>query len=196
MYTICPKCRTPYQGMGSCVYCGVALIDHNAYMLWLQQQQQLMQQPQQQQQLPPQQQIQQRSQQPYPLPPQPQMQAQPIPPHQSTTPNVTNNSQTVIFMPNMQLNSTTQPQSMSNLQCKRCGSNNISCQAVNEVYSRTQHRGILWWIFVGWWWLPIKWLIFTLPALIVKMFSRRRTYVTSKTVTKAVCQNCGFTWNC
>lgn len=31
-----------------------------------------------------------------------------------------------------------------------------------------KRRGILWWIFVGWWWYPYKWLFFTLPKTLIK----------------------------
>lgn len=55
MHTICPNCRTQYQGAGYCSRCSVQLVDYDAYMQWLQQQQpmplQCAQQPPAQQQL-------------------------------------------------------------------------------------------------------------------------------------------------
>lgn len=77
--------------------------------------------------------------------------------------------------------------------CPKCNSNNISFQAVNEVY--TKHgRGIIWWICIGWWWVFIKWIVFTIPAIIKAFFFGRKKIVKSKTATKAVCQNCGHMW--
>lgn len=51
-------------------------------------------------------------------------------------------------------------------------------------------------MFVGWWWLVIKWLVFTIPALIVKLFrpKRYKTVTTHTKVSMAVCQSCGHTW--
>lgn len=78
--------------------------------------------------------------------------------------------------------------------CPKCGSNNVTVQMVSETELKTKHRSVIWWIFVGWWWLPIKWLCLTVPALIVKLFRPKR-YKT-KTIHKSmcVCQDCGHHW--
>lgn len=78
--------------------------------------------------------------------------------------------------------------------CTNCGSNNVNVQVVNEVELKTKHKGIIWWLLIGWWWLPIKWLCFTLIALIVKLLSRKKQKAVNKKVKMAVCQNCGHTW--
>lgn len=78
--------------------------------------------------------------------------------------------------------------------CPKCGSNNVSIQAVVETKLVDKHHCVIWWILVGWWWLPIKWLVFTVPALIVKIFSHKKQKVKQKTKSVCVCQNCGYRW--
>lgn len=78
--------------------------------------------------------------------------------------------------------------------CPKCGSNNVNVQMMQDIKIKNKHHGILWWVFVGWWWLPIKWLIFTLPALIVKIFGHKRTKVVTKKYSMCVCQDCGYNW--
>lgn len=78
--------------------------------------------------------------------------------------------------------------------CPKCKSENVNVQVINEVEIKKKHHGVLWWIFVGWWWLPIKWLCFTLPALIFKIFGRKKQKVVNKQKTVCVCQNCGNRW--
>ena len=78
--------------------------------------------------------------------------------------------------------------------CPKCGSENVNAQMVTETQLQVKHRGILWWIFIGWWWLPIKWLFLTIPALIVKMFAPKRYKTQALHKTMWVCQNCGHHW--
>ena len=79
--------------------------------------------------------------------------------------------------------------------CSRCGSDNVNIQELNEVKLKTKHHGIIWWLCIGWYWIPIKWFIFTVPALIFKIFGIGKKYKTvNKTIKKAVCQNCGNSW--
>ena len=77
------------------------------------------------------------------------------------------------------------------MRCPKCGSENVSVQAVTHVKTAGRH-GCLYWLFVGWWLQPILWLIFTLPMIIIAIFSPKR--VKSKTHSEAVCQNCGKRW--
>ena len=80
------------------------------------------------------------------------------------------------------------------MRCSRCGSEEIAIQLLNEVKLVTKHKGILWWLIIGWWWIPIKWLIFTVPALIIKLIKGKK-YKSKNIQTKyAVCQKCGFSW--
>lgn len=78
--------------------------------------------------------------------------------------------------------------------CPKCGSNSINVQMVSETQLLTKHRGIFWWICIGWWWLPVKWCCFTVLALIAKIFASRK-YKT-KIIHKSmwVCQTCGYHW--
>lgn len=78
--------------------------------------------------------------------------------------------------------------------CPKCNSDNVSIQAVTETKLVTKHHSVIWWIFVGWWWLPFKWLFLTLPALIVKLFRPKRYKTETNHKNKAVCQNCGNSW--
>ena len=78
--------------------------------------------------------------------------------------------------------------------CPRCRGTNVSIQAINQVQITDRHHGCAWWIFVGWWWVPIKWLFFTLPALIVKIFKPKKQQVINSVRSVAVCQSCGNRW--
>lgn len=78
----------------------------------------------------------------------------------------------------------------------KCKSNNISIQVLNSVELVKKHNSFLWWITIGWLWVLFKWIFFTLPALIFKIFGIGKKYKTRNIETKkAVCQNCGYTWN-
>lgn len=79
--------------------------------------------------------------------------------------------------------------------CVKCGSSNVNAQMVSETQLKNKHRGIFWWIFIGWWWVPVKWFVFTIPALIVKIFApkRQKLKVTHKSMW--VCQTCGHHWS-
>lgn len=78
--------------------------------------------------------------------------------------------------------------------CK-CGSENVTVQIVSETKLKQKHRGLIYWVCIGWWWRPILWFIFTVPMLIIHIF-RPAKYKT-KTVhkKKCVCQACGRMWS-
>lgn len=79
--------------------------------------------------------------------------------------------------------------------CPKCGSNNVSIQLINQSHLVTKHHGCLWWLFIGWWWIPAKWLVFTLPAIIFKIFGiGKRQKIKNTTYKTAVCQTCGCSW--
>lgn len=69
--------------------------------------------------------------------------------------------------------------------CKKCGSSNVSVQAVSEA--KTETRGCLGWL--GWMILAI--CTFGL-ILIIPLLTNSKT--NSKTHTECVCQNCGYRW--
>ena len=78
--------------------------------------------------------------------------------------------------------------------CPKCKSDNVSVQVVTESQLKNKHHGFLWHVFVGWYWIPIKWLCLTVPALLAKIFLPKRQKIVTKKVSMCVCQNCGHTW--
>lgn len=79
--------------------------------------------------------------------------------------------------------------------CPKCKSENVNVQVVNKVTIKDKHHGILWWLIIGFWWVPVKWLFFTLPALLFKIFGGKKKKVVNKEITKCICQSCGYNWN-
>lgn len=80
------------------------------------------------------------------------------------------------------------------MQCKKCGSNNVSVQLVTETQMKTKHHSLLYWIFIGWWLEPILWIFLTIPMLFGKMFGRKNQKLKQKHISIAVCQDCGNRW--
>lgn len=80
------------------------------------------------------------------------------------------------------------------MQCPKCSSTNVNVQVVTETKLKNKHHNILWWFFVGWYWVPFKWLVLTLPALIFKIFGHKKQKVKQKNKQVCVCQSCGNTW--
>lgn len=78
------------------------------------------------------------------------------------------------------------------MKCPKCGSTNVSCQAVEKVHQKAK-KGCLYWLFIGWWLEPLEWLFLTLPKLLFALFGHH-TKTVSKTITYAVCQDCGHRW--
>lgn len=78
--------------------------------------------------------------------------------------------------------------------CPKCNSNNVNVNVINEVKLKNQHHGIIWWICVGWWWIPIKWICLTLPALLAKIFIPKKQKAINIQKTMCVCQDCGNSW--
>lgn len=81
------------------------------------------------------------------------------------------------------------------MKCPKCGSENVNVQLITKTELKNKHHGIIWWICVGWYWVPIKWLFLTWIALLAKIFIPKRQKIKETQVSKAVCQNCGHTWN-
>ena len=79
--------------------------------------------------------------------------------------------------------------------CPKCKSENVTVQIVNETQIVTKHHGILWWICIGWWWVPIKWILLTIPALFAAIFIGKRKKIKNIQKKVYVCQNCGNSWN-
>lgn len=78
--------------------------------------------------------------------------------------------------------------------CPKCASENVTTQIVNKVILKDKHHGFLWWIFIGFWWVPIKWLVFTIPALFLAIFGHKKQKAINKQITMCVCQDCGHSW--
>ena len=79
--------------------------------------------------------------------------------------------------------------------CPKCQSENVTTQIVQDIKIKNKHHGIIWWLCIGWWWVPIKWFVFTIPALLGAIFGRKKQKVVTKNRTVCVCQNCGNSWN-
>jgi DNA-directed RNA polymerase subunit RPC12/RpoP len=71
------------------------------------------------------------------------------------------------------------------MKCPRCGSDNVTVQAITEV--KTKRRGCLGWLL---------WIILAICTLglilIIPLITNSKTK--SKTHSEAVCQNCGHRW--
>lgn len=80
------------------------------------------------------------------------------------------------------------------MNCPNCGSSNVVVQVIQETKLVPKHRGIFWWICIGWWWVPIKWVCLTVPALIVKIFAPKRQKLVQTTRSICICQTCGKHW--
>lgn len=78
--------------------------------------------------------------------------------------------------------------------CPRCGSTNINVQMVSETNLKTKRHSIFWWLLIGWWWIPFKWIVFTIPALFIKIFAPKKYKTTTTHRSMVVCQNCGNNW--
>lgn len=81
------------------------------------------------------------------------------------------------------------------MKCPKCGSTNVNVQVVTETQLKDKHHGILWWLIIGWWWIPIKWVLFFFLALMAKIFAPKKQKLKQKQISKCVCQNCGHMWN-
>lgn len=77
------------------------------------------------------------------------------------------------------------------MKCKKCGSTDVSIQAVTET--KTKGKGLYYWT-IGWLVNMFKWIMFTLPTLVVRLFGRKKQKVISKTHKMAICQSCGNSW--
>lgn len=80
--------------------------------------------------------------------------------------------------------------------CPKCGSNNTTVQIVNKVMIKNKHHGLFWWLIIGWWFVPIMWMIFTIPKILIKLFGlgHKKYKTINKEMQKVICQNCGHSW--
>lgn len=80
------------------------------------------------------------------------------------------------------------------MKCKKCGSENVTVQVVSETHLNTKNHGIIWWCLIGFWWVPFKWIFFTVPALIVKIFAPKKYQTKTINRSMCACQSCGNIW--
>lgn len=80
------------------------------------------------------------------------------------------------------------------MKCPVCGSENVTVQIVTETELKNKHHGVVWWLCIGWWWVPIWWLCFTIPALIIKIFVPKKQKLNQHHKSIRVCQDCGNKW--
>lgn len=80
------------------------------------------------------------------------------------------------------------------MKCPKCKSENVSIQIVNESHLVNKHHGIIWWLCIGWWWIFVKWIILTIPALIFAIFVGKRKKIINESHKEAICQSCGYNW--
>lgn len=78
--------------------------------------------------------------------------------------------------------------------CPKCGSNNVNIQMMQDIKIKKKHKGIVYWLFIGWWWEMFKWIFLTVPALIVAIFKPKKHKVVTKNYSMCICQSCGYNW--
>ena len=79
------------------------------------------------------------------------------------------------------------------IKCPNCQSDKVLIQVVNESILKNKHHSVIWWLIIGFWFVPLMWFCFWLPKLFIKLFGlgHKKQKIVNKTVKKAVCQQCG-----
>lgn len=78
--------------------------------------------------------------------------------------------------------------------CPKCHSHQVLVQQQTWSQLKNAHHSIFWWIFIGWWWVPVKWIFLFVPALLAKIFVPKRQKLVQRHYTVCTCQNCGRSW--
>lgn len=83
------------------------------------------------------------------------------------------------------------------IKCPKCDSENVTIQVVNENKLVKKHHSIIWWIIIGWWFVPIMWCIFFVPKFFIKLFGlgHKNYKIVNSTKKKGVCQNCSYVFD-
>lgn len=76
------------------------------------------------------------------------------------------------------------------MRCPKCNSENVQVQMVSEQVKK--HHSLVYWVCGGFIIEFLKWLFFTIPMLIIKLFKKDKTKTIHKSM--AVCQDCGHSW--
>lgn len=94
------------------------------------------------------------------------------------------------------------------MECPKCGSENVIIQreqtasvgaSTNKVVIEApkKSKGCVYWILIGWWWKPFKFIFFDwIKLLIGGKKHGGLNFNANKTInsTVAVCQDCGHNW--
>ena len=81
------------------------------------------------------------------------------------------------------------------MKCPKCNSGNVNVQVVTTSELKRKHRGIMYWLFIGWWLELMLWCFLTLPRLIIAIFGPKRQKLVTKHKNVAICQNYGHSWD-
>lgn len=76
------------------------------------------------------------------------------------------------------------------MKCKKCGSEKVSVQQI--AINKNKKKGWKYWLLFGWAIDMMLWIFLTIPRLIIGIFKPKK--IVTKVQTKAVCQNCGYSW--
>lgn len=76
------------------------------------------------------------------------------------------------------------------MRCPRCGSENVTSQAVTETHTETKTKGF------GWFKSCLGFLLFNIPGILCGLcgMGKGKTKTTTKTRMVHLCHNCGNQW--
>lgn len=77
------------------------------------------------------------------------------------------------------------------MKCRKCGSENVRIDVINEQELKTKKHGWMYWLLFGWLIDLMLWLFLTLPRLVYMLFRPKRYKMTNKQKSVAICQDCG-----
>lgn len=85
------------------------------------------------------------------------------------------------------------------MKCQKCGSENVNVQLVNKQEFKIEKHSLIWWLIIGWWWIPIKWVVlYVILSWVVipfKMLLPKKKKLINTVEGYKVCNNCGHHWN-
>lgn len=86
------------------------------------------------------------------------------------------------------------------MKCPKCGSEDIQTQIVSgqtNPQSIKKKHGIIWRIFIGWWYVPIKRILLGAWILVWRLYKKLSKKAESTNFIKSVhvCTNCGHGWS-
>ena len=81
------------------------------------------------------------------------------------------------------------------MKCPKCKNENVTINMVSETEYEKKKHGFLYKITIGWLLFVIKWVFFTFPAILLKVFGFDKGRAVNKAKKIAVCQDCGNSWD-